>query len=251
MSGGLKGYFITFEGGEGAGKSTQIKRLSRTLERENFRVLETREPGGSPGAEILRHVLLSGAAQPFGAKTEVMLFAAARLDHMRQTIIPALEQGKIVLCDRFYDSTRAYQGSENGVTDDLLFELEDVAVGDHKPDLTIILDVDPILGLARVEERLKKNKKDDDMEKGEPVAETIDRFEKDSLEVHQERRKRFLDIAYNDTDRCVVVDASQDQNVLADEIWEILKERYISKLGATEGEDSNPQEDTEQATNVE
>ena len=132
----MSGVFVTFEGGEGAGKSTQIKRLSDYLKKNGYNFVLTREPGGSVGAEAVRQVLLSGAAEPFGAETEVLLFAAARLDHMRETILPALADNKIVLCDRFYDSTRAYQGGGDGVSSDYLKQMEEIAVGDKHPDLT-------------------------------------------------------------------------------------------------------------------
>src|SRR5579863_2668447 len=143
----MRGKFITFEGGEGTGKSTQAATLARHLESAGIKVLLTREPGGSPGAEIIRHVLLSGAAKPFGPEAEAMLFAAARDDHVRTTILPALDAGRWVICDRFADSTRVYQGVLGKVDHRLLKSLERVAVGDLAPDLTVILDVPVELGL--------------------------------------------------------------------------------------------------------
>src|SRR6516165_2745057 len=136
----MKGKFITFEGGEGTGKSTQAAMLALKLESLGIGVKLTREPGGSPGAEIMRHVLLSGAAKPFGPEVEAMLFAAARDDHVQCTILPALQSGKWVICDRFADSTRVYQGTLGRVDQRLINVLERVSVGDVAPDLTLILD---------------------------------------------------------------------------------------------------------------
>src|ERR1700744_6384858 len=137
----MRGKFIPLEGGEGTGKSTQASLLKLKLEGAGLGVLQTGDPGGSPGAEIIRHVLLSGAAKPLGADVEAMLFAAARDDHVRTTILPALEDGKWVICDRFADSTRVYQGILGKVDQRLLKSLERVSVGDLAPDLTFILDV--------------------------------------------------------------------------------------------------------------
>src|SRR5690348_4776632 len=146
-AGRMPGKFITLEGGEGTGKSTQAATLARRLESMGIGVLLTREPGGSPGAEIIRHVLLSGAAKPFGAEAEAMLFAAAREDHIKCTIKPALDAGKWVICDRFADSTRVYQGAVGAVDPRLIKALERVSVGELKPDLTLILDVPVKLGM--------------------------------------------------------------------------------------------------------
>src|SRR3984885_9864501 len=137
----MRANLITFEGGEGTGKSTQAAMLALRLEALGHRVQLTREPGGSPGAEIIRHVLLSGAAKPFGPEVEAMLFAAARDDHVRCTILPALEAGKWVICDRFIDSTRVYQGILGQVDKQVIKRLERVSIGDLAPDLTVILDV--------------------------------------------------------------------------------------------------------------
>ena len=206
----MSGVFVTFEGGEGAGKSTQIKRLSDYLKKNGYSSVLTREPGGSVGAEAVRQVLLSGAAEPFGAETEVLLFAAARLDHMRETILPALADNKIVLCDRFYDSTRAYQGGGDGVSNDYLKQMEEIAVGDKHPDLTIIMDIAPEIGLERVTKRLVAGQ-----EGAKNIIDHIDRFEKDDIEIHVKRREAFLKIAADEPKRCVVVDASQDPDNVA------------------------------------
>jgi len=189
-----RGFFVTFEGGEGAGKSTQITRLADKLRAKAFDVVVTREPGGSPGAEAVRHVLLSGAAEPFGPAMEAVLFAAARSDHVEQVIRPAVERGAIVLCDRFLDSTRVYQGVTGDLDPEFVRALEEVTVNGMVPDMTLILDVDPELGLQRAVAR-----------RGESAA---DRFEKETLAVHQRRREAYLAIAAAEPERCIVIDAS-------------------------------------------
>jgi dTMP kinase len=188
-----RGFFITFEGGEGAGKSTQIARLAHKLRDKRYLVTVTREPGGSPGAEAIRHVILSGAAEPFGPRMEALLFAAARSDHIETLIRPALRRGKIVLCDRFVDSSRVYQGD---IDPALMEEIERVSLNGVKPDMTLIFDLDPEEGLRRAATR-----------RGENPA---DRFEKETLAVHKRRRQAFLDIAIKEPGRCVVIDASMD-----------------------------------------
>jgi dTMP kinase len=196
-----KGTFITFEGGEGAGKSTQIARLADRLRGEGRTVIATREPGGSPGAEAVRHVLLSGAAEPLGPVAEAILFAAARSDHVEQVIRPALDRGDIVLCDRFLDSSRVYQGESAGLDQSMVDALQQVAVNGLMPDLTIILDIDPQEGLRRAGARRAD---------GGP-----DRYEKEAIELHARRRQAFLDIAGSEPDRCVVIDAARDAAVVA------------------------------------
>jgi len=189
-----RGFFITFEGGEGAGKSTQIDQLARSLREEGRDVIVTREPGGSSGAEAVRHVLLSGAAEPFGSAMEAVLFAAARSDHVEQVIRPAIERGAVVLCDRFLDSSRVYQGVTGNLDDDFMRNLERVTVNGMVPDLTLVLDIDPEEGLRRASARRGT---------GAP-----DRFEKETLAIHRRRRKAFLEIAKAEPARCVVIDAS-------------------------------------------
>lgn len=200
-----RGFFITFEGGEGAGKSSQVQRLARRLRGEDHKVVVTREPGGSPGAEAVRHVLLSGAAESFGPAMEAILFAAARSDHVEQVIRPAVERGEVVLCDRFLDSSRVYQGVTGDLDPDLMAEIERVAINGMLPDLTVILDLDPELGLRRATARREK-------------GEAADRFEKETLEIHARRRAAFLDIAKQEPDRCVIVDASRTPGVVEDTI---------------------------------
>ena len=149
----LRGRFITFEGGEGSGKSTQIRKLAERLDTAKLRVIVTREPGGSPGAEIIRHLVLSGMGKLLGPEAETLLFAAARDDHVRTVILPALNQGIWVLCDRFFDSTRAYQGQLGQVSPELVNAMQRVTIGDLKPDLTFILDVPVEVGLQRAAAR--------------------------------------------------------------------------------------------------
>ncbi len=206
----MPGYFITFEGGEGAGKSTQILRLADELKKRGREVVVTREPGGSPGAEAVRHVILSGAAEQFGTEAEAILFAAARNDHVEQVIRPAVKAGKIVLCDRFMDSTRVYQGMSGGLDAAFVENLERVAVNGMVPDLTIILDIDPIIGLQRAAIRR---------------AGPADRFEKETVETHQRRREGFLSIAKAEPQRCAVVDAQREPDAIADEIARLVLNR--------------------------
>jgi dTMP kinase len=225
-AGGLaRGFFITFEGGEGAGKSTQIQRLADRLRDKKYAVLVTREPGGSPGAEAVRHVLLSGAAEPFGPLMEALLFAAARSDHVEQVIRPAVEQGTIVLCDRFLDSSRVYQGATGGLSREVIGVIEKAAVNGMVPDLTLILDLDPAEGLRRAAAR-----------RGADVA---DRFEREDLEVHRQRREAFLAIADREPWRCVVIDASGDADDVEDHVTAAvlaaLDERRVGTMQAAEG----------------
>lgn len=214
------GYFITFEGGEGAGKSTQIARLAKKLREKRYDVLVTREPGGSPGAEAIRAVLLSGAAEPMGARMEALLFAAARADHVSQVIRPALDRGAIVLCDRFLDSSRVYQGVTGKLDPEFMSELERVTVDGAMPDLTLIFDLDPEVGLRRATAR-----------RG---AQTADRFEKETLEVHRTRREAFLAIAAAEPERCVVIDAGQNvesvEDDVTDAVFAALAERTIKSF---------------------
>ena len=191
----MRGHFITFEGGEGAGKSTQIQRLAKRLRKDGQTVLVTREPGGSPGAEAVRHVVLSGAAKTLGPEMEAILFAAARSDNVEQVIKPALEAGTTVLCDRFMDSSRVYQGVSGGVDLEFILSMERAVTEGARPDLTLIFDIPVELGLARAAEVW--------------ADDGPDRFESEELEMHEQRRQGFLEIAEDEPDRCVVIDASQ------------------------------------------
>lgn len=204
------GLFVTFEGGEGAGKSTQIRRLADVLRSRGHDVLLTREPGGSPGAEAVRHVLLSGAAEAFGTRMEAILFAAARNDHVEEVIRPALESGRIVLCDRFMDSSRVYQGITGNLEPDFIETLQRVAINGVMPDCTLILDLPARAGLERARRR------------GAAGDVAPDRFEKEEVETHEKRREAFLDIAAREPERCHVVNAMQGEQALADEILSIV-----------------------------
>lgn len=214
------GKFITFEGGEGVGKSTQIRLLVERLEERGLQCIQSREPGGSAGAEAVRHVLLSGKADDLGigASGEAVLFAAARADHVDTTIRPALAQGKWVLCDRFMDSTRVYQGENEDVPEDLIDYLEYIAIDGTRPDLTFILDLRADVGLARADDR-----RDD--------GEAADRFERETFAVHDRRRQAFLRLAKKDPERCRVIDASQSVEEIAFDIWSIVEKELLSQEG--------------------
>jgi dTMP kinase len=205
------GLFVTFEGGEGAGKSTQIRLLAEALRARGLTVLMTREPGGSRGAEAVRHVLLSGAAESYGIRMEAVLFAAARSDHVEEVIRPALATGTVVLCDRFMDSSRVYQGITGNLEQPFVEALERVAINGVVPDCTIIFDLPAAIGLERARKR------------GAGGSEAPDRFEKEELETHEKRREAFLDIAEREPLRCRVVDATKAQDVIAAEVLALVE----------------------------
>jgi dTMP kinase len=207
----MRGRFITFEGGEGTGKSTQATLLAQRLRAMGIGVVLTREPGGSPGAEIIRHVLLSGAAKSLGPDAETILLAAARDDHVSATIEPALARGRWVISDRFADSTKVYQGALGGVDPLLLSGLYRVTVGDLKPDLTFILDVPAEIGLERAGKR-----------RGEAEA---DRFESESSEFHEKLREAYLHLAAADPNRCVLIDARDALTQVSGRIWDTVVRR--------------------------
>jgi len=214
----LRGRFITFEGGEGSGKSTQIRKLAERLDVAKLRAIVTREPGGSPGAEIIRHLVLSGMGKLLGPEAETLLFAAARDDHVRTVILPALNQGIWVLCDRFFDSTRAYQGQLAQVSPGLVNAMQRVTIGDLKPDLTFILDVPVEVGLQRAALR-----------RGNATA---DRFEAEGIKFHQDLRDAYRRIAADDPQRCVLIDATADPDTVAARIWAALREHLRATLTA-------------------
>lgn len=203
-----RGRFISLEGGEGAGKSTQASRLAAWLREKGIEVTLTREPGGSPRAEALRELLLGGRVAPFGADAEAVLFAVARADHLAETIRPALNAGRWVISDRFFDSTRAYQGT-HGVSQERLDELEWIAVGDERPDLTLILDLPAATGLARAGGR-----------DAEP-----DRFERDDLEIQEARRDFYRTIAEREPERCALIDASGGEDDVTAAIRAVVQKR--------------------------
>jgi len=207
----MRGRFITLEGGEGAGKSTQAERLAAQLRALAISVVVTREPGGSAGADIMRHVLLSGAAQPLGPVAETLLFAAARDDHVRSTIAPALAEGRWVVCDRFIDSTRVYQGVLGRVDPKLIRGLERLTVSDTMPDLTFMLDLPAEIGLARAAQRRAGGQ--------------ADRFETETIEFHTNLRQAFRRIAAAEPQRCVLIDADRTVDQVADDIWAAVNAR--------------------------
>jgi dTMP kinase len=209
------GKFITFEGGEGTGKSTQLKRLAEKLGETGIETLVTREPGGTKGAEIIRKTILSGRVASLGPFAEALLVNAARDDHLSEVIRPALTAGKWVLCDRFADSTRAYQGTLGGVDHGLLEAFEKSVVGKDWPDLTLILDLDPEIGLERARA----------VTRAEGGGEAGDRFENEKIETHRRLRDAFLAIAHSEPQRCVVIDASKSIDAVAEAIWAAVTER--------------------------
>jgi len=203
------GRFITLEGGEGGGKSTQARRLAEMLERETHEVLLTREPGGSPGAEQIRGLLVDGEVQRWDAVTETLLHFAARRDHLANTVRPALDRGAWVISDRFADSTMAYQGYGHGVDRSAIADLYRICVGSLKPDLTLILDLPVEAGLARAAGRGG----------GE------DRYERMDVAFHERLRQGFLEIARQEPGRCVVIDAARSEDEVHAQIIAAVRER--------------------------
>jgi dTMP kinase len=206
----MTGRFITLEGGEGAGKSTQARRLAAALEAKGKSCVVTREPGGSPGAEEIRALLVNGEPGRWDALTETLLLFAARADHVERTIRPALAAGKFVVCDRFTDSTYAYQGAGRGTPRETVRRIESIALDDFKPDLTLILDLPVEAGLARAKSR--------------GTAES--RFESFDAAFHERLRQAFLDIARRAPDRCLVIDASGSEDEVAGAIWDAVARRF-------------------------
>ena len=204
-----RGRFISFEGGEGAGKSTQARRLADRLRAIGLEVVATREPGGSPGGEAIRDLLVNGPPERWSAITETLLMYAARRDHLERVITPALERGAWVVCDRFFDSTRAYQGAGGGAPAELIAALEAAVVGEIKPDLTLILDMPVAAGLARAAGR------------GQGEA----RFESKGLEFHERLRAAFLAVARGEPERCVVLAADAGIETLTAQIWAAVDSR--------------------------
>jgi dTMP kinase len=212
MTGRAKGRFITLEGGEGVGKSVQAKRLEDRLAALGLNVVRTREPGGSPGAEALRGAILSGFAAEFGPAAQALMFAAARVDHLDRTILPALASGAWVVSDRFADSTRAYQGAAGNLPPDYISGLERLTVGANGPDLTLILDLEPEVGLERAAKRRQGRGR-------------ADRFESEGLSFHRTLRRAFLDIAAAEPWRCAVIDAGGSEDEVAAAIWSTVEAR--------------------------
>jgi dTMP kinase len=206
----MAGRFITLEGGEGTGKSTQIKRLAAALEQRGIKVLATREPGGSSGAEQIRKLMVEGEPGRWDAITETLLAYAARADHVARTIGPALLADTWVISDRFNDSTFAYQGAGRGVPRETIRRIDSAVLDDFAPDLTLILDLDVKLGLARAGARGDKE----------------NRFEKFGTEFHEKLRQAFLDIAKRSPDRCRVIDAGGTEDQVAEAIFAAVSRRF-------------------------
>jgi dTMP kinase len=205
--------FITLEGGEGTGKSTQAKHLAAALQIPAIASIVTREPGGSPGAEEIRKLLVQGEPGRWDALTETLLIFAARADHIAHTIKPVLAQGKWVISDRFTDSTYAYQGAGRGLDRETIRRIESAAIGDFRPDLTLILDLPVSIGLERAAARHS--------------AET--RFEKFSAAFHEKLRTAFRDMANRHAERCVLIDARGSEEEVAGLIWKAVEERFFKE----------------------
>ncbi|CAN5845284.1 dTMP kinase [soil metagenome] len=208
-----RGKFITFEGGEGAGKSTQVRRLVARLEAAGVEVVATREPGGSPGAEAIRALVLTGSADRWSPVTETLLMYGARRDHIERTILPALDRGAWVVCDRFADSTRAYQGGAGGVAPELIAALEDHVLAEVRPDLTLVFDLPVQVGLARAEAHAVAS----------GHAET--RFESKGVAFHERLRVAFQQIAAIEPDRCVLVNAADTMDGVEIAVWSAVDRR--------------------------
>lgn len=202
--------FITLEGGEGTGKSTQAKRLAAKLGERGIDAIVTREPGGSAGAEQIRELFVHGEPGRWSALTETLLVFAARVDHVEKTIKPALTSGKWVICDRFTDSTYAYQGVARGTDREIIRRVQSAAIGDFKPGLTLVLDLPVSVGLERAKAR----------------SGSENRFEQFDAAFHEKLRQAFLDIAKKNGDRCVVIDASGSEEQVADLIWQTAAKRF-------------------------
>ncbi|MCH2068600.1 dTMP kinase [Shimia sp.] len=203
----MSGHFITFEGIDGSGKSTQAKLLADRLRAEGFEVVLTREPGGSVGAEEIRALVLEGDPDRWSAETEILLFTAARRDHLERTILPAVAAGKIVICDRFADSTRMYQGLSRGDLRGIVDQLHSLMIG-REPDLTVLIDMDPATGLARAKSR--------------QTAE--ERFEDFGQALQEQMRKGFLDLSKEYADRFRVIDGASDMDSVSDAVYATVKQ---------------------------
>ena len=214
MSSAAQGSFITLEGGEGAGKSTQIKRLAARLAARGIEAVVTREPGGTPGAEAIRTLLVTGDVARWDAVTETLLHYAARREHVEKTVRPALARGAWVISDRFADSTMAYQGHAGAVGAERVAALHKLVLGDFKPDLTLILDLPVQVGLARAQSRAGA------------VSSAEDRYERMGLTFHEALRKAFLDIAAAEPQRCRVVPADADADSVETALWAQVAERF-------------------------
>ena len=217
----MSGFFITLEGGEGSGKTTQINTLAQTLENQGYEVILTREPGGTPEAESIRNLLVQRDGGNWNAMAEVLMLFAARAMHIERLIKPALENGAVVICDRFTDSTIAYQGYGRGLDIDKIKQIEQLSIDKFVPDITFILDIDVPTGLERAGHRLSQDDK---------AGETEDRFERMDLSFHEKLREGFLEIARKDEERCYILNAAQSIDAISDEVRNIvLAKLQVSK----------------------
>lgn len=213
-----KGVFITLEGGDGTGKSTQIKMLCQSLMESGLDVVMTREPGGTPQAERIRNFILQRDAGNFDALTEAMLMFAARREHLVDKIWPAMERGQWVISDRFADSTRAFQGFGHGLEMEKIEKLYDLVADGFKPDLTFIFDIDPEIGLSRSMKHMATT--------SNKTESTEDRFELMGLDFHTRLRQGFLQIAKDNPDRCVLIDASQSIPKIHSQLISVISDRF-------------------------
>lgn len=212
------GRFITFEGGEGAGKSTQIAALAKRLENAGVEIITTREPGGAPGADTIRSILVSGDTDRWDPMSEALLNFAARREHLIRTIWPALDRGHWVMSDRFADSTMAYQGYGHGVDRELIGTLYRAAVGDFRPDMTLILDLPVAEGLSRANRR------------NGAAGAAEDRYERMGVAFHERLRAGFLAIAAAEPNRCVLIDAEGEADEVAARIWSAVTSKFADDL---------------------
>ena len=213
------GHFITLEGGEGAGKSTQIKRLAQALADVGINTITTREPGGAPGAEEIRNLLVNGDTKRWAPMAEVLLHTAARAEHLDKTVMPALKNGSWVISDRFFDSTLAYQGYGHGVDKEVIKNIYRDAFGNFKPDLTLIIDVPTDIGLARAGTRAATDTNPNE-----------DRYERMGGTFHQRIREGFLEIAKEEPDRCVVINGELDEDGVFSAIKNAVKSKFEIKI---------------------
>jgi len=209
----MNNLFITFEGGDGSGKSTQVNLLKDYLDNLNFETIKTREPGGTPSAEILRDLLTTGELEKWTPMSEALLMWASRYEHLIQVIEPALNSGKNVICDRFYDSTYAYQGVAHNLGIDKMEKLKKIIIGDIEPDVTFVLDIDPKVGLKRSLDRSNQE----------------NRFESYNIDFHNKIRSAFLEIAKKNKNRCVVVDASLNEQEINNLIITVIDNLITDK----------------------
>ena len=209
----MNNLFITFEGGDGSGKSTQVNLLKDYLDNLNFETIKTREPGGTPSAEILRDLLTTGEVGKWTPMSEALLMWASRYEHLIQVIEPAINSGKNVICDRFYDSTYAYQGVAHNLGIDKMEKLKKIIIGDIEPDITFVLDIDPKVGLKRSLDRSNQE----------------NRFESYNIDFHNKIRSAFLEIAKKNKNRCVVVDASLNEQEINNLIITVIDNLITDK----------------------